>query len=254
MAVIPPLSELPAPPRRIILHWTGGGHRANEIDRKAYHYVVEHDGNIVQGVHSVAKNMQRVWGENYARHTGGLNSFSVGISFAGMRDSVNARNPGPAPLKEGQVLAGLRFAAECCEEWNLNPLDPKHLFHHREAWELHGVRGTQNHVKPDITYLPFMPELRRTETGPWLRARCADFLRPPGPVPPVGPPPTNPVMPLPVPVPVPGERRWSPSLGWIRLIRYVSDREWFFRPESPPDSPIIRAGARWSEMPRRPPM
>lgn len=249
MAVIPSLGELPAPPRRIILHWTGGGSRANEVDRKAYHYVVEHDGNIVQGVHPVAHNMQRVWGDNYAHHTGGFNSFSVGISFAGMKNSVSAANPGPAPLKSGQVLAGLRFAAECCDAWNLDPLNPAHVFHHREAWELHRVRGTQNHTKPDITYLPFIPELRRTETGPWLRRKIAELLDGgAGPPPPPGPG----FEPLPTPVPVPGERRWSPSLGWIRLFRYVSDREWFFRAESPPGSPIIRAGARWSEMPRRP--
>lgn len=251
MAVIPRLSELPAPPRRIILHWTGGGSRANEVDRKAYHYVVEHDGNIVQGVHPVAHNMQRTWGDNYARHTGGFNSFSVGISFAGMKNSVSAMRPGPAPLKPGQVMAGLRFAAECCDAWGLNPLDPAQVFHHREAWELHGVKGTQNHTKPDITYLPFMPELGRTETGPWLRAKIAELLRGgagpmPGPVP--GPLPE----PLPMPVPVPGERRWSPSVGWIRLVRYLDDRDWFFRAESPPDSPILRAGVPWSQIPRGP--
>lgn len=237
MATIPTLRELPAPPRRIILHWTGGGHRANSVDRKAYHYVVEHDGNIVQGVHPVADNMKRIWGDQYARHTGGMNSRSVGVSFAGMKDSVSARRPGPAPLKENQVLAGLRFVAECCEAWNLDPLNPAQCFHHREAWELHRVKGTRNHLKPDITYLPFLPELKRTETGPWLRLKIAGFMG----------------FGIPVaPVPVPGERRWSRYLGWVRLQRYVRDDEWYCRAESPPDSPIIRAGARWSEMPRHP--
>lgn len=257
MPSIPSLRELPAPPRRIILHWTGGGPRANSVDRKAYHYVVEHDGNIVQGVHPVAHNMQRTWGDNYARHTGGMNSFSVGISFAGMMNSVSAMNPGPAPLKPGQVMAGLRFAAECCMAWNLDPLDPRQVFHHREAWELHGVKGTRNHTKPDITYLPFMPELRRTETGPWLRRKIAEMMgmgpRPqPQPMPQPQPVPMPVAGPLPMPVAVPGSRRWSPSLGWIRLVRYVSDREWYFRAESPPFGPVIRAGARWSEMPLGP--
>lgn len=237
MATIPRLDQLPAAPRRIILHWTGGGHRANQVDRKAYHYVVEHDGTVVQGVHPVADNMQRVWGDRYARHTGGFNSFSVGISFAGMKDAVNARHPGPAPLKEGQVLAGLRFAAECCAAWRLDPLNPAHVFHHREAWELHGVKGTENHTKPDITFLPFLPELTRTQTGPWLRARIAGFLRDDAPA---------------VPIPVPGERRWSPSLGWIRLARYRGDDEWYFRIEARPDRGIVRAGIRWSEMPLAP--
>jgi hypothetical protein len=249
MAEIPALSELPARPRRIILHWTGGGPRANSTDRKAYHYIVEHDGTIVQGVHPVARNMQRVWGESYARHTGGFNSFSVGISFAGMMNFTSPARPGSVPLKPGQVLAGLRFAAECCHAWELDALDPAQVFHHREAWELHGVKGTRNHTKLDITHLPFMPELRRTETGPWMRSKIAELQEIAGRLDP------EPGMdPLPAPVPVPGERRWSPRLGWIRLVRYVSDREWFFRAESRPDAPITRAGARWSEMPRRPPV
>lgn len=252
MIMIPSLDELPAAPRRIILHWTGGGSRANEVDRKAYHYIVEHDGNVVQGVHPVARNMQRVWGEDYAHHTGGFNSFSVGISFAGMKDSVSAMRPGPAPLKPGQVMAGLRFAAECCDAWRLDPRDPAQVFHHREAWELHGVKGTQNHIKPDITYLPFMPELLRTETGPWLRAKIAELTG--GGAGPVVPEPEPFPEPLPAPVPVPGERRWTPALGWIRLVRYNSDLEWFFRPESALDGPILRAGVPWSELPRRPPM
>jgi hypothetical protein len=253
MAHIPTLDELPAPPRRIILHWTGGPYRANAVDRKAYHYIVEHDGNVVQGVHPVAHNMQRVWGENYARHTGGFNSFSVGISFAGMMDFVSAGNPGPAPLKAQQVLAGLRFTAECCDAWNLDPLDPAQVFHHREAWELHGVKGEKNHQKRDITHLPFMPELGFSQTGPWMRRKIAEILGSPGAAEPSPQPQPQP-QPLFAPVPVPGERRWSPSLGWIRLVRYVSDREWFFRLESRPDAPITRAGIRWSEMPRRPPM
>lgn len=247
MAVIPTLRELPAPPRRIILHWTGGPHRANSVDRKAYHYVVEHDGNVVQGVFPVAKNMQRVWGDDYAHHTGGFNSFSVGISFAGMMNFVSAGNVGPAPLKPGQVMAGLRFVAECCDAWNLDPLNPAHVFHHREAWELHGVKGTQNHQKRDITHLPFMPELGFSQTGPWMRRKIAELLRGgAGPVQPDG------GEPLPVPVPVPGERRWSGSLGWIRLVRYVTEDEWYCRAETPEGSPILRAGARWSEMPRQP--
>lgn len=251
MAVIPTLHELPAAPRRIILHWTGGGARANSVDRKAYHYVVEHDGNVVQGTHPVAQNMRRLTDDDYAHHTGGFNSFSVGVSFAGMKDSVSLAKPGPVPLKPGQVMAGLRFVAECCDAWNLNPLDPDHVFHHREAWELHGVKGTQNHVKKDITFLPFLPELGFSETGPWLRRKIAELLRGgAGPDEPLDEPADEP---LPSPVPVPGERRWSRVLGWIRLKRYVDEDEWYCQAESPPDSPIIRAGARWAEMARRPP-
>lgn len=242
MAHIPTLDELPAKPRRIVLHWTGGGRTANSVDRKAYHYVVEHDGNVVQGVHPVAHNMRKLTDDSYAHHTGGFNSFSVGISFAGMKGAESLANPGPAPLKSGQVLAGLTFVAECCDAWSLDPRDPDHVFHHREAWELHRVKGTQNHKKKDITFLPFMPELGFSETGPWLRRKIAELMEGNGPA-----------EPLPSPVPVPGTRRWSRVLGWIRLERYVDEDEWYCSAESPPGSPVIRAGARWAEMAHTPP-
>ncbi|HEV2132177.1 MAG TPA: N-acetylmuramoyl-L-alanine amidase, partial [Longimicrobiaceae bacterium] len=206
MAAIPELGVLPATPRRIIWHWTGGGSRANDVDRKHYHWIIEQDGTIVTGRFLVASNMQRVWGSEYAQHTGGMNSFSVGISFAGMKDCGSAQRPGPCPLNENQVLAGLRFTAACCVAWSLDPLNPAHCFHHREAWELHGIKGTHNHQKFDITFLPFLPQLKPNETGPWLRQKTAEFLRPPS------------------LVPQPGERRWSRVAGWIVLTRYVSDQ------------------------------
>jgi len=239
MANIPKLGDLPRAPKRIILHWTGGPSTANSVDRKAYHYVVEHTGKVVDGVFPVAANMRPLNDENYAHHTGGFNSFSVGVSFAGMAGWESTSKPGNVPLREGQVLAGLRFVAECCDAWNLDPLNDDHVFHHREAWELHGVKGTQNHVKNDITHLPFHPELGPKETGPWLRKTIAAFLNSPDPI-------------IPLPIPTPGERRWSRTVGWIRLERYVNDSEWFFRPESDSSVPPMRAGARWSQMALQP--
>jgi hypothetical protein len=235
MAAIPDLSELPAPPKRIIWHWTGGGSRANSTDKAAYHWIVEHDGKIVAGDMPVAANMQRVHNQaRYAKHTGGMNSFSVGISFAGMRGAVSPLRPGPDPINENQVLAGLRFTAACCVAWRLDPLNPAHCFHHREAWELHRVKGEQNHTKIDITFLPFLPHLRPQQTGEWLRQKAAGFLA------------------APARGPQPGDKRWSRLHGWIVLTRYINDREWYFVPEARPGLGQIRAGAAWSQMPTGP--
>ncbi len=127
----------------------------------------------------VASNMQRVWGSEYAQHTGGMNSFSIGISFAGMKYCVSAQRPGPCALAGSQVLAGLRFTAACCVAWGLDPPNPARCFHRREVWELHGIKGTQNHHKIDINLLSLLPQLKPNETGPWPRSRTAEFLHPP---------------------------------------------------------------------------
>jgi hypothetical protein len=163
---IPALAALPSAPQRIILHWTGGGHRANAVDRRAYHYLVEGDGTVLAGDFPVAANLRPpLLSGRYAAHTGGFNTSSVGVSFCGM-GSEDAR------LTFAQVDAGLHFVARLCRAWGLRPLDPARLFAHHEAWTLHGVRGTQNHLKQDIRWLPWdRARLTEPEVGPWIRCR-----------------------------------------------------------------------------------
>ena len=48
---LPEAHDLPAMPRGIVAHWTAGGPVANAIDLSAYHYVVDADGTVRQGVH-----------------------------------------------------------------------------------------------------------------------------------------------------------------------------------------------------------
>lgn len=174
--LIPSISELPARPRRVILHWSGGTYTPNAVDLAHYHFVVTGDGEIVEGKYSVADNMRSVSGSNYAMHTGGFNSYSVGISFCGMKGWTKKGDETKYPLKEDQFLVGLRFVAECCKIWGLDPSNSAHLFSHREAWTLHKVKGSQNHVKPDITYLPFYPDLAFEDIGPNIRARTHSYL------------------------------------------------------------------------------
>lgn len=174
---IPELADLPAPPKRIILHWTGGGPKANEVDRKAYHYIVNSDGRVVAGSHPVAANMKKLReNDAYARHTGGFNSFSVSISFAGMAEYGGPSSPGPYPLRQLQVERGVELAGVLCGLWKLDPLNPEQLFTHREAWTLHGVKGKVNHEKRDIEHLPFAPHLGKDEVGPYLRAAASGEL------------------------------------------------------------------------------
>jgi len=169
---IPTLSALPAKPKRIIMHWTGGGPRASEFERAHYHYLFQQDGRVVAGV-PVARNMRKVVeGVPYAAHTRGLNSFSVGVSFCGMLDAVQGGSFGPHPLTQTQVQTGLLFIAELCREWRL-PANEDTLFTHAEAERLHGVK--QEH-KWDIDALPFMRDASPAEIGNWMRMTVGHAL------------------------------------------------------------------------------
>lgn len=110
--MIPSLPELPAPPKRIIVHWTGGGYTPNRVDLSAYHFVVDGHGRVHAGV-PVAANMRGIPGNTttseYGAHCARMNSFSVGVSYAAMAGARKGGTYGPSPLTEAQFLAGLEF-------------------------------------------------------------------------------------------------------------------------------------------------
>lgn len=175
---LPERHELPALPRGVVLHWTGGGSRANSVDLDAYHYVVEFDGTVRHGRWSVAANMRQVSGSAYAAHVGGWNSYRVGLSAAGMKGYSGLHNTGPHPLTATQVHRLLEVAEYFLELGGLDPLDPAHLCSHREVWTLHGIKGKQNHQKRDIEFLPFLPQLKPADVGYYLRDRAEDVRHP----------------------------------------------------------------------------
>src|SRR5687767_5203754 len=88
--------------KRIICHWTAGGNKANAIDREHYHFLIEGDGTLVRGVHSIADNVSTK-DKDYAAHTLGCNTGSIGVSMCGMR--LSQQSPfveGPSPINEDQ--------------------------------------------------------------------------------------------------------------------------------------------------------
>lgn len=186
---IPTLRSLPAQPRRIILHWTGGGPEAGGADLAAYHYVVQQDGIVREGV-PVPRNMRDLSGQpisEYAAHTRGLNSYSVGVGLAGMWQAREGGPYGEYPITEEQVEAACHWVARLCDAWEL-PVDATTVHSHWEAEHLHGVPQTG---KWDITVLPWDPAILPHEVGPTLRewVRQAQKDDPEIPTPELAPPP-----------------------------------------------------------------
>jgi N-acetyl-anhydromuramyl-L-alanine amidase AmpD len=167
---IPTLAQLPAKPKRIVLHWTGGGKIATGYERVHYHYLIEQSGRVVTGV-PVAANMRKVSeAQLYAAHTKGFNSFSVGVSFCGMAGVASPQSwkkgiHGPAPLTEQQVITGCWFIGSLCRVWGL-AVSQDTVFTHAEAERVHGV--DQLH-KWDIDVLMFRPDDSPEEICRFLR-------------------------------------------------------------------------------------
>lgn len=195
MSLLPPRSELPAAPRRIVLHWSGGRREASAHDRDFYHVLVEDwhgKYRYAKGV-PVSRNMQSVRGlpsyqndpeRGYAPHTSKFNSHSIGFSVCGMWRAVDARpagevDPGPSPITEVQMKGLVALTAHACRLYRLEPT-VEQVFTHYEAETVHGVEQDD---RWDISWLPDFTG-PRSSYGPEIRRRIVAEMREQG-----GPPP-----------------------------------------------------------------
>jgi N-acetyl-anhydromuramyl-L-alanine amidase AmpD len=145
--------------KRIIVHWTAGGRIATALDAQHYHFLLNQDLTIRKGI-DVQKNARDGLGKltpgaDYAAHTKGANSFSIGFAFSGMRGATEKPwDGGPDPLTEPQWSRGMQLLAQICEAYGIQP-EPKTLLTHAEVQDNLGIK--QN-GKWDIARLPFQTD------------------------------------------------------------------------------------------------
>lgn len=151
---------------RVILHWTAGAHTANAVDRRAYHFIVEGNGTVVQGTHRIRDNVSAADGV-YARHTAGLNTGSIGVAMACMAGAKeHPFNAGRFPMTSAQWGRAAEVVARLCEFYSI-PVTPKTVLSHAEVQSTLGVRQS---AKWDVTRLPFDLSLRGAK-------HCGDRFR-----------------------------------------------------------------------------
>lgn len=194
--------------KRIIWHWTGGGHKANATDLRHYHIIIEGDGTVIRGRHPISANAQIVRPNDintYAAHTRGLNTGSIGLALAAMRQA-NERpfSAGPSPITPAQVEALVRVTADLCREYGISPTRETVLSHA----EVQATLGVAQRGKWDITWLPGMTGPRSAvEIGDQLRGRVAAALMP-----------AKPPVPTPAPIPAPQRDPLPGFLAWLASI------------------------------------
>lgn len=161
--------------RRIHIHWTGGTHRTNAIEREAYHILIEGDGREVLGVHRPEANIDLSDGKPYAAHTGGANTGAIGVALCAMHGAVERPfQPGHTPITAAQVTALATTVATLCESYDI-PVRPNTVLTHAEVQKTLGVRQRN---KWDITWLPHMDGPGDPHAvGDFLRGLIADQLR-----------------------------------------------------------------------------
>ena len=151
--------------KRIICHWTAGGHKASAFDKQHYHILIESDGRLVRGPRSIADNVSTADGV-YAAHTRRCNTRSIGISvccMAGARQRPFKRGRFPMTKKQWETMT--EVAAELCDRYGIE-VTPKTVLGHGEVEKNLNIR--QN-GKWDPMVLPWDPGLSPAKVGRELR-------------------------------------------------------------------------------------
>lgn len=159
---------------RVICHWTAGRHKASGIDRAHYHLLIEGDGNVVKGDYAISANSRWLkMGDSYAAHTGGKNSYSIGVSCCSMWDAREKPfKPGPEPLTEAQWNRMTEVVAQLCDFYSI-PVEKTTVLGHGEVEANLGVR---QRGKWDPMVLPWNRALKSSEVGDLLRNQVREHL------------------------------------------------------------------------------
>ena len=159
--------------KRIIYHWTGGRYLVNSIDKAHYHYIIDVKGKIHEGDFEPEDN-KSCKQKQYAAHTGGGNTSSIGIAFAGMYCFVNRQNVGNYPLSKKQCEVGFELGARLVKKYNLN-IDEKLTIQTHYGFGLRNPQ-TSSFGKIDIVFLPPFPELMPNEVENFICNKVRWYL------------------------------------------------------------------------------
>lgn len=133
---------------KIILHWTAGGYYPNATDLQHYHFLIDKDGNIHDGLFKPEDNLNCNDGI-YAAHCGGGNTGAIGIALCGMAGYKNSKQPGKYFITRKQCETMFKLVAELLRRYSLDTTSIKtHALFGRENSK------TTSFGKIDITALP----------------------------------------------------------------------------------------------------
>lgn len=166
-AQIIPAEWMPAASmQRIIVHWTAGAHKASSLDKDHYHILIAADGTLVRGNPSIRQNQAPV-GKDYAAHTLGCNSGSIGVSLCCMALAKESPfDAGTAPMTRTQWEKLPHVLADLCRRYAI-PVAPKTVLSHAEVQKTLGI---QQRGKWDIARLAFDPSIKGATA-------CGDIFR-----------------------------------------------------------------------------
>ena len=153
--------------KRIIIHWSAGTYFPTSYERQFYHYLVDKNGKIYDGIFKPEDNISCSDGL-YAAHTGGGNTGSIGVVMCGMKDFKTPFNCGDYPITKVQFESCMNFCAKLCEKYSIE-INSSNIMTHYEF----GIKNpkTSSFGKIDIIFLPPYSWVPKDDIGSFIRSK-----------------------------------------------------------------------------------
>jgi N-acetyl-anhydromuramyl-L-alanine amidase AmpD len=165
MPTVPPSWLSNVEMRRIIVHWTAGAFVPSENDLSHYHILIDGDGELHRGTHTIADNESTGDGD-YAAHTLGANTRAIGVSVCCMAGAKETPfKSGDFPMKQKQWEAMVDVVAQLCKKYRID-VTPRTVLGHGEVEKNLDIK---QRGKWDPMKLSFATNLSKAEVGKKLR-------------------------------------------------------------------------------------
>lgn len=153
--------------KKIIIHWSAGGYYPCTLDKNCYHFLIDKDGKIYNGIFKPEDNLNCIKGK-YAMHTGGGNTGAIGVSMCAMYGFKDQNNIGKYPITLKQFESCMKLCADLCKKYSIN-ISPDTVMTHYEFGQKHPQ--TTSYGKIDIIYLPPYPWVSKKDIGSFIRTK-----------------------------------------------------------------------------------
>ena len=126
---------------RIVWHHTGGTYTPNGTDKRAYHRLIDGDGQVHDGVFTIEANAPgQIRRGAYAAHVWNLNTGSIGLSICAMGQGVwSDPSGGRWPVKPVQVDALVAQTVRLSRAYGI-PVNGRTVLSHAEVEPTLGVK------------------------------------------------------------------------------------------------------------------
>jgi peptidoglycan hydrolase-like protein with peptidoglycan-binding domain len=172
MPTIPKKLLSPCSMKRVICHWSEGNYKANSTDIEHYHILIEGDGTVRGGDHTIDDN-ENTADNDYAAHTLNANTESIGVAcccMVGCQESPF--KPGSQPMKKSQWDTMVQVVAELCQFYGI-PVTPTTVLGHGEVQANLSIKQKG---KWDPMVWPWDASKTRKQVGAALRGQVSAAL------------------------------------------------------------------------------